>query len=73
MIGNPRQAYCQINETKWTKVLEKVVKKLQEIINKTGIEFQQPIGGDLEVITHHFTCRGEFFYCNTSQLFNYTL
>nr|ATW67244.1 envelope glycoprotein [Human immunodeficiency virus 1] len=41
------------------------------IVNKTII-FQPPAGGDLEITMHHFNCRGEFFYCNTSQLFNST-
>nr|ABO26082.2 envelope glycoprotein [Human immunodeficiency virus 1] len=27
---------------------------------------------DLEITTHSFNCRGEFFYCNTSGLFNGT-
>nr|ANW11212.1 envelope glycoprotein [Human immunodeficiency virus 1] len=27
-------------------------------------------GGDLEITTHSFNCGGEFFYCNTSELFN---
>nr|AYX74027.1 envelope glycoprotein [Human immunodeficiency virus 1] len=29
-------------------------------------------GGDLEITTHTFICGGEFFYCNTSGLFNRT-
>nr|AAQ98591.1 env protein [Human immunodeficiency virus 1] len=71
IIGNIRQAYCEINGTKWNKVLKQVSGKLREHFNKTII-FQPPSGGDLEITTHHFNCRGEFFYCNTSQLFNST-
>nr|UTQ19180.1 envelope glycoprotein [Human immunodeficiency virus 1] len=71
IIGDIRQAHCKINGTKWYKVLKQVTGKLGELFNKT-IHFQPPSGGDLEVTTHHFNCRGEFFYCNTSGLFNTT-
>nr|AJG45186.1 envelope glycoprotein [Human immunodeficiency virus 1] len=71
IIGDIRQAYCQINGTKWNKTLGQVVKKLREHFNKT-IKFQPPSGGDLEITMHHFNCRGEFFYCNTTKLFNST-
>nr|AET80792.1 envelope glycoprotein [Human immunodeficiency virus 1] len=69
IIGNIRQAYCEINGTKWNKTLEQVKKKLEEHFNKTII-FQPSSGGDLEITMHHFNCRGEFFYCNTTNLFN---
>nr|AET80821.1 envelope glycoprotein [Human immunodeficiency virus 1] len=74
IIGDPRQAYCEINGTKWNETLEQVAVKLKELYNNKTIEFQPqpPSGGDLEIITHHFNCRGEFFYCNTTQLFNHT-
>nr|AJW35051.1 envelope glycoprotein [Human immunodeficiency virus 1] len=72
IIGDIRKAYCAINGTKWYEALKQVTGKLKEhFINKT-IDFQPPSGGDLEIITHHFNCRGEFFYCNTTQLFNNT-
>nr|UTQ19278.1 envelope glycoprotein [Human immunodeficiency virus 1] len=71
IIGNIRRAHCEINGTKWRKVLKQVTGKLRELFNKT-IHFQPPSGGDLEVTTHHFNCRGEFFYCNTTGLFNTT-
>nr|UTQ19171.1 envelope glycoprotein [Human immunodeficiency virus 1] len=71
IIGNIRQAHCKINGTKWYKVLKQVTGKLGELFNKT-IHFQPPSGGDLEITTHHFNCRGEFFYCNTTRLFNTT-
>nr|UTQ20753.1 envelope glycoprotein [Human immunodeficiency virus 1] len=71
IIGDIRKAYCEINETQWNKVLAQVVEKLEEHLNKSII-FQPPSGGDLEITTHHFNCRGEFFYCNTSRLFNNT-
>nr|AFQ61490.1 envelope glycoprotein [Human immunodeficiency virus 1] len=71
IIGDIRQAYCEINKTHWFEALEQVAGKLKEHFNKTII-FQPHSGGDLEITMHHFNCRGEFFYCNTSHLFNYT-
>nr|ADU60895.1 envelope glycoprotein [Human immunodeficiency virus 1] len=71
IIGDIRHAYCKIDATKWSKTLQGVSKKLREKFNKTII-FKPQSGGDLEVRTHSFNCRGEFFYCNTSQLFNST-
>nr|BBC08794.1 envelope glycoprotein [Human immunodeficiency virus 1] len=71
IIGDIRKAYCEINGTKWNDTLRQVTKKLREHFNKTII-FQPPSGGDLEIVMHHFNCRGEFFYCNTTKLFNST-
>nr|QQX42227.1 envelope glycoprotein [Human immunodeficiency virus 1] len=71
IIGDIRQAHCNISATAWNNTLEQVVKKLRKQYNKT-IVFQQPAGGDLEITMHSFNCGGEFFYCNTSQLFNST-
>nr|AYX60233.1 envelope glycoprotein [Human immunodeficiency virus 1] len=71
IIGDIRQAYCNISRNDWNKTLEGVSKKLKEHFNKT-IEFKPHSGGDLEVTMHSFNCRGEFFYCNTSKLFNGT-
>nr|APU88327.1 envelope glycoprotein [Human immunodeficiency virus 1] len=70
IIGNIRQAYCTIRKDKWNKILQGVSKKLMEHFPGRLIEFKQAAGGDLEITTHSFNCRGEFFYCNTSQLFN---
>nr|AGC80161.1 envelope glycoprotein [Human immunodeficiency virus 1] len=70
IIGDIRQAHCNINERNWTNTLRQVSKKLLEHFpNKTRIKFEPPVGGDLEITTHSFNCRGEFFYCNTSKLF----
>nr|AJW37921.1 envelope glycoprotein [Human immunodeficiency virus 1] len=71
IIGDIRKAYCQINGTKWNETLKQVAGKLKEYFNK-NITFQPPSGGDLEITMHHFNCRGEFFYCNTTKLFNST-
>nr|AGV38056.1 envelope glycoprotein [Human immunodeficiency virus 1] len=73
IIGDIRQAYCNISGTKWNKTLEGVKKKLKEHFNNKTIEFKPHSGGDLEVTTHSFNCRGEFFYCNTTNLFNKTV
>nr|UMQ69538.1 envelope glycoprotein [Human immunodeficiency virus 1] len=70
IIGNIRQAHCKINGTKWRKVLKQVEGKLKEHFKNKSITFQPPSGGDLEITMHHFNCRGEFFYCNTTKLFN---
>nr|UMQ69546.1 envelope glycoprotein [Human immunodeficiency virus 1] len=70
IIGNIRQAHCKINRTKWRKVLKQVEGKLGEHFKNKTITFQPPSGGDLEITMHHFNCRGEFFYCNTTRLFN---
>nr|QDR91749.1 envelope glycoprotein [Human immunodeficiency virus 1] len=68
IIGDTRQAHC--NVSKWNETLQKVRKKLQEHFPNKTITFRPSSGGDLEITTHSFNCRGEFFYCNTSQLFN---
>nr|UTQ20033.1 envelope glycoprotein [Human immunodeficiency virus 1] len=71
IIGDIRKAYCEINGTIWYEVLTKVKEKLKKHFNNTNIYFRQPSkGGDLEITTHHFNCRGEFFYCNITGLFN---
>nr|AGC80625.1 envelope glycoprotein [Human immunodeficiency virus 1] len=69
IIGDIRQAHCNISREEWNRTLEQVKKKLKAHFNTT-IEFKPSSGGDLEVTTHSFNCRGEFFYCNTSKLFN---
>nr|AYX51628.1 envelope glycoprotein [Human immunodeficiency virus 1] len=73
IIGDIRRAYCSISEKAWNRTLQEVGKKLKEHFpNSTTISFKPPSGGDLEITTHSFNCGGEFFYCNTSQLFNST-
>nr|AHA33860.1 envelope glycoprotein [Human immunodeficiency virus 1] len=69
VIGDIRQAFCTINRTEWDKTLGQVAKKLSKLFNNKTIEFKPHSGGDLEITTHSFNCRGEFFYCNTSNLF----
>nr|AGG94259.1 envelope glycoprotein [Human immunodeficiency virus 1] len=72
IIGDIRQAYCTINKEKWNKTLERIRNKLAEYFPNKTIQFQSASGGDLEITTHSFNCGGEFFYCNTSRLFNHT-
>nr|AZI71615.1 envelope glycoprotein [Human immunodeficiency virus 1] len=69
IIGDIRQAYCNINGSEWNSTLEQVKSKLSEHFSESTIEFKPAAGGDLEVTTHSFNCRGEFFYCNTTKLF----
>nr|AEN21552.1 envelope glycoprotein [Human immunodeficiency virus 1] len=71
IIGDIRQAHCNLSRHDWNDTLNWIVTKLKEQFNKTII-FDRPSGGDLEVVTHSFNCGGEFFYCNTTQLFNST-
>nr|QPJ74817.1 envelope glycoprotein [Human immunodeficiency virus 1] len=70
VVGDIRKAYCNISEAGWNKTLQQVAKKLRDLLNKTTIMFRPPSGGDPEITTHSFNCGGEFFYCNTSSLFN---
>nr|AWD53427.1 envelope glycoprotein [Human immunodeficiency virus 1] len=71
IIGDIRKAYCNISGQNWTETVKKVMGKLKQYFNdNTTIKFAPPSGGDIEITTHSFNCGGEFFYCNTSQLFN---
>nr|AJW34730.1 envelope glycoprotein [Human immunodeficiency virus 1] len=72
ITGDIRRAYCEINGTKWNETLTQVANKLREHFPNNTIKFQPHSGGDLEITMHHFNCRGEFFYCNTTKLFNDT-
>nr|WOX63089.1 envelope glycoprotein [Human immunodeficiency virus 1] len=70
VIGNPRKAHCTVNRAAWNSTLKKISKKLREYFNHKTIIFKNSSGGDLEITTHSFNCGGEFFYCNTTDLFN---
>nr|AEK79416.1 envelope glycoprotein [Human immunodeficiency virus 1] len=72
IIGDTRQAHCNISGTEWEKMLQEVGRKLAEHFPNKIINFTKHSGGDLEITTHSFNCRGEFFYCDTSRLFNRT-
>nr|ADU04812.1 envelope glycoprotein [Human immunodeficiency virus 1] len=72
IIGDIRQAYCTIIKGKWNSTLQKVGRKLREHFPNKTIQFAPHSGGDPEITTFSFNCRGEFFYCNTLDLFNST-
>nr|ADV17562.1 envelope glycoprotein [Human immunodeficiency virus 1] len=73
VIGNIRQAHCNISREKWNNTLQQVVSKLgEQYKNATQIIFEPSSGGDPEIVTHSFNCGGEFFYCNTTRLFKST-
>nr|ANC61212.1 envelope glycoprotein [Human immunodeficiency virus 1] len=72
IIGDIRKAHCNVSRTQWNKTLERVKEKLKSYFPNKTIQFNSSSGGDLEITMHSFNCRGEFFYCNTSQLFNET-
>nr|AOK87577.1 envelope glycoprotein [Human immunodeficiency virus 1] len=73
IIGDIRQAHCNITRAKWNITLKQITEKLKEQFgNNKTITFKQSSGGDPEIVMHSFNCGGEFFYCNTSQLFNGT-
>nr|AOW68400.1 envelope glycoprotein [Human immunodeficiency virus 1] len=72
IIGDIRQAHCNISGAKWKNTLRQVVIKLGEQFGNKTIVFNQSSGGDPEIVMHSFNCGGEFFYCDTTQLFNST-
>nr|WCB90317.1 envelope glycoprotein [Human immunodeficiency virus 1] len=72
IIGDIRRAYCNISKAKWNNTLQQIVEKLREQFNNKTIIFNQSSGGDPEIVMHSFNCGGEFFYCNSTQLFNST-
>nr|ACE76411.1 envelope glycoprotein [Human immunodeficiency virus 1] len=72
IIGDIRQAQCELNRTKWNNTLKKIVIKLGEQFGNRTIVFNHSSGGDPEIVMHSFNCGGEFFYCNSTQLFNST-
>nr|QVG68478.1 envelope glycoprotein [Human immunodeficiency virus 1] len=73
IIGDIRQAHCNISGEKWSSTLKQVVEKLRvQFRDAEQIIFNQSSGGDPEIVRHSFNCGGEFFYCDTTQLFNST-
>nr|AOK87690.1 envelope glycoprotein [Human immunodeficiency virus 1] len=72
IIGDIRQAHCNLSRTEWDNTLKQITEKLKEQFGNKTIIFNQSAGGDPEIETHSFNCGGEFFYCNTAQLFNGT-
>nr|ABC88289.1 envelope glycoprotein [Human immunodeficiency virus 1] len=72
IIGDIRRAHCTLSRAKWNNTLGQIVTKLREQFKNKTIVFKQAAGGDPEIAMHSFNCGGEFFYCNTTQLFNST-
>nr|ABE03621.1 envelope glycoprotein [Human immunodeficiency virus 1]ABE03622.1 envelope glycoprotein [Human immunodeficiency virus 1]ABE03623.1 envelope glycoprotein [Human immunodeficiency virus 1]ABE03624.1 envelope glycoprotein [Human immunodeficiency virus 1] len=72
IIGNIRKAHCNLSRTNWTTTLKRIAIKLREQFNRTTIVFSQSSGGDPEIAMFSFNCGGEFFYCDSTQLFNFT-
>nr|ABE03170.1 envelope glycoprotein [Human immunodeficiency virus 1] len=72
IIGDIRQAHCNLSRANWTDTLKKIARKVRKQFNNGTIVFKQSSGGDPEIVTLSFNCGGEFFYCNTTQLFNST-
>nr|WGM82790.1 envelope glycoprotein [Human immunodeficiency virus 1] len=70
IIGDIRQAHCNVSGSEWNATLEQVKKKLGEHFPNKTIKFEPHAGGDIEITMHSFNCKGESFYCNTSNLFN---
>nr|WGM82846.1 envelope glycoprotein [Human immunodeficiency virus 1] len=70
IIGDIRQAHCNVSGSEWRATLKQVEEKLGEHFPNKTIKFEPPAGGDMEITMHSFNCKGEFFYCNTSDLFN---
>nr|AIF28077.1 envelope glycoprotein [Human immunodeficiency virus 1] len=71
VIGDIRQAHCNISKTEWNDTLKQIVIKLREQVrNNKTIVFNPSSGGDPEIVMHSFNCGGEFFFCNTTKLFN---
>nr|AGN03828.1 envelope glycoprotein [Human immunodeficiency virus 1] len=72
IIGDIRQAHCNLSRELWNNTLNQTAAKLREEFGNKTIIFNQSSGGDPEIVMHSFICGGEFFYCNTTQLFNST-
>nr|QTO35959.1 envelope glycoprotein [Human immunodeficiency virus 1] len=72
IIGDIRQAHCNLSKAQWNTTLKQIVIKLREKFKNKTIVFTQSSGGDPEIVMHNFNCGGEFFYCNSTALFNST-
>nr|ADD18079.1 envelope glycoprotein [Human immunodeficiency virus 1] len=70
VTGDIRKAYCNVSRAEWNSTLQNISTQLRTYFNNKTIIFKNSSGGDLEVTTHSFNCGGEFFYCNTTALFN---
>nr|ADZ35191.1 envelope glycoprotein [Human immunodeficiency virus 1] len=72
IIGDIRQAHCNVSREKWNNTLRQIVEKLKgQYGNNTTIVFKNSSGGDPEIVMHSFNCGGEFFYCDSTKLFTW--
>nr|QBF81247.1 mutant envelope glycoprotein [Human immunodeficiency virus 1] len=72
IIGDIKKAHCNISRAEWNNTLKQVAGKLGKQFGNKTVIFQPSSGGDPEIVMHIFNCKGEFFYCDTTQLFNST-
>nr|ACD41559.1 envelope glycoprotein [Human immunodeficiency virus 1] len=72
IIGDTRRAHCNVSGEDWNKTLSHVVDKLREQFRNKTIVFNHSSGRDPEIVMHTFNCGGEFFYCDSTALFNST-
>nr|ALX35483.1 envelope glycoprotein [Human immunodeficiency virus 1] len=70
ITGNIRKAHCNVSSKQWSTTLQRVARQLRMYFKNKTIIFNDSSGGDVEITTHSFNCGGEFFYCNTTALFN---
>nr|AWD41784.1 envelope glycoprotein [Human immunodeficiency virus 1] len=69
--GGITQIHCNISRTSWNNTLKQVVDKLEKQFKNKTINITRSSGGDPEMTMLSFNCGGEFFYCNTTQLFTW--
>nr|WPU90856.1 envelope glycoprotein [Human immunodeficiency virus 1] len=72
IIGNIRKAHCNLSRTAWNETLRKIAVQLRKQFENKTIVFNSSSGGDPEITMFSFNCGGEFFYCNSTELFNST-
>nr|AIL84892.1 envelope glycoprotein [Human immunodeficiency virus 1] len=70
IVGDIRQAHCNLSKTQWNNTLKQIVEQLRKQFENKTITFKNASGGDPEIVMHSFNCGGEFFYCNSTELFD---
>nr|AEN20796.1 envelope glycoprotein [Human immunodeficiency virus 1] len=70
IIGDVRRAHCNVSSKKWHETLGQIATKLGRQFENKTIIFTNSSGGDPEIVMHSFNCGGEFFYCDTTKLFD---
>nr|WEU83928.1 envelope glycoprotein [Human immunodeficiency virus 1] len=73
IIGDIRQAHCNISRTEWNNTLEQITEKLREQFGNRTIIFNQSAGGDRRGGNAQvLIVEGNLILLHTSQLFNST-